>query len=239
MNENWYPGIREFCEYWYHASTLQQTFDTLKKEFAADRDSTIDAAKSLVECACHVLIKELYKPSLSSPPMKPNIKLSELLKLITEKLKIDKSRDDPFVNLIKEHNKLANALRELRNQTGTVSHGKDGFAAKLSVHHRRAAVLAADAIVAFLHQAYLGKEPNLSHTLEPYERFDSFNDIIDKHTALDVNSIEDDSQGYVISVRVLLPNKDEISLDIKPSQLLFAIDREAYKQTLDACKRKG
>lgn len=238
MNENWYPGITAFCKHWHHASTLQQTFDTLKKEFIADRDSCIDAAKGLVECVCRVLLKELHDPDLPPLTIKSSTSLAELLGLTTRKLKINKERDDAFVNLIKEHNKLADALRVLRNRSGTVSHGKDGFATKLSIHHRRAAVLAADAIVTFLYEAYLEKEPDLSWTLEPYERFGSSNDIIDKYTNVIVDDIEGDFHDGFLRVRVLLPDSDEILLTIKPSLLLFCADREAYKQALNACKER-
>ena len=238
MNENWYPGIRAFCKYWHHASMLQQTFDTLEKEFAAGNDSCIDAAKGLVECACRVLLEELDDPTAPFLPIKSGISFTGLLGLTTQKLKIDKVRDKAFANLIKEHNKLADALRALRNEAGTVSHGKNGFLEKLSVHHRRAAILAADAIVTFLHEAYLEREPDISLTLEPYERFSLSNDIIDKYTAVIADNIEDDFQDGLLRIRVLLPNNDEIPLAIKPSLLLFCIDREAYKQTLNACREE-
>ena len=58
--------------------------------------------------------------------------------LATRMLDLGEVRDRAFATLIKEHNRLADALRVLRNEAGTVSHGKDGFIRKLSVHHRRA-----------------------------------------------------------------------------------------------------
>ncbi|MEQ9328644.1 MAG: abortive infection family protein [Rhodospirillales bacterium] len=232
MTADWYPGIKAFCSHWSHAPMLQQTLSTLEKEFSEDRDSSIDAAKGLVECACRLLIEELDDPAASRKPTKSDVSLGELLGLATRLLELGEVRDRAFANLIKEYNRLADALRVLRNEAGTVSHGKDGFIEKLSIHHRRAALLAADAIVTFLHEAYLEKEPDPAATLEPYERFRAANAIIDRHTALVSVGDED---GY-LQVRVLLPNDDEIPLTIEPSRLLFGVDREAYKQALNACK---
>ena len=52
MSADWYPGIKAFCAYWRHAPMLQQTFETLEREFANKNNSCIDAAKGLVESAC-------------------------------------------------------------------------------------------------------------------------------------------------------------------------------------------
>ena len=39
MNADWYPGIQAFCSHWRHAPMLQQTLDTLEREFADDSDA--------------------------------------------------------------------------------------------------------------------------------------------------------------------------------------------------------
>ena len=232
MRADWYPGIQAFCLHWRHAPMLQQTLDTLEREFADDSDASIDAAKALVECACRLLVEELDDPAAPLKPTKSDIPLAELLGLATRMLDLGEVRDRAFATLIKEHNRLADALRVLRNEAGTVSHGKDGFIRKLSVHHRRAALLAADAIVTFLHEAYLEREPDPVLTLEPFDRFAESNAIIDEHTAIVAEADED---GF-LQARVLLPNDEEISLSVEPSRLLFGVDREAYKLALNACR---
>ena len=232
MSADWYPGIQAFCLHWRHAPMLQQTLDTLEREFADDSDASIDAAKALVECACRLLVEELDDPAAPLKPTKSDIPLAELLGLATRMLDLGEVRDRAFATLIKEHNRLADALRVLRNEAATVSHGKDGFIRKLSVHHRRAALLAADAIVTFLHEAYLEREPDPVLTLEPFDRFAESNAIIDEHTAI---VAEADDDGF-LQARVLLPNDEEISLSVEPSRLLFGVDREAYKLALNACR---
>ena len=41
MSESWYPGIKAFCQHWQHAPMLQQTLDTLEREFQSDNDACI------------------------------------------------------------------------------------------------------------------------------------------------------------------------------------------------------
>ena len=232
MSADWYPGIQAFCSHWRHAPMLQQTLDTLEREFADDSDASIDAAKALVECACRLLVEELDDPAAPLKPAKSDIPLAELLGLATRMLDLGEVRDRAFPTLIKEHNRLADALRVLRNEAGTVSHGKDGFIRKLSVHHRRAALLAADAIVTFLHEAYLERDPDPVLTLEPFERFAESNATIDEYAAIIAEADEDG----ILRARVLLPNNEEISLSVEPSRLLFGVDPEAYKLALNACR---
>ena len=232
MNADWYPGIQAFRSHWRHAPMLQQTLDMLEREFGDDSDASIDAAKALVECACRQLVEELDDPAAPLKPTKSDIPLAELLGLVARILDLGEVRDRAFETLIKEHNRLADALRILRNEAGTVSHGKDGFIRKLSVHHRRAALLAADAIVTFLHEAYLERDPDPVLTLEPFERFAESNATIDEYAS----TIAEADEDGILRARVLLPNDEEITLTVEPSRLLFGVDREAYKLALNTCR---
>lgn len=232
MSADWYPGIRAFCTHWKHAPMLQQTFATLEREFTDENDACIDAAKGLVECACRVLIEELDDPLAPLKPEAADTPLGHLVGIATRLLDLGGVRHRAFSDLIKQHNKLTETLRVLRNEAGTVSHGKDGFIAKLSAHHRRSAMLAADAIITFLHEAYLEREPDPVRTFEPYERFEASNAMIDDLTAL---RAETDDDGF-LQVVISLPGGEELPLAIEPSRLLFGVDREAYKLVLNACR---
>ena len=232
MTENWYPGIKAFCAYWHHAPMLQQTFATLEQAFAEEHDACIDAAKAVVECSCRILIEELDDPSAPLRPTNSDVPLAELLGLATRLLNLGEIRDRAFTNLIKAHNRLSEALRVLRNAAGTLSHGKDGFVEKLSTHHRRAAVLAADAIVTFLHEAYLEREPDPARTLEPFERFRESSELIDRYSQL---SAEIDDDG-TLQAMVSLPMGNDVELAITASELLFGVDREAYKLAANSCR---
>lgn len=238
MSSDWYPGIERFCVHWNHAPMLQQTFDTLKQTFADGHDACIDASKGLVECACRVIIENLDDPSnpikeWKDSPIKaetPGFKdwVSAALRL----LNLTESRDDPFSKLLSQHFKLVDELGRFRNMAGPISHGKEGFSHKLSAHHRRAAVLAADALVTFLHEAYLEREPDPVTTLEPYERLPKSNALIDFYVDAEAASNED---GW-LDVTLLLPGGETLDLTVEPSRLLFGVDREAYKYVLDLCR---
>ncbi len=227
---DWYPGICEFCRYWSHAEMLQQTFSTLEQEFAADNDACIDAAKGIVDCACRIVIDELDDPTHPLKPPGKETATGVLLGIANRLLKISDIRDRKFADLVKHHNNITDSLRELRNEAGTVSHGKDGFIAKLSAHHRRAAVLSADALVTFLHEAYLETNWKLSQTREPYERFTTFNDLIDNGVSLEA---ETDEAGD-LAVTIRLPGGDILPVTATASRFLYHMDRAAYIEALNA-----
>lgn len=238
MSSDWYPGIQQFCAHWIHAPMLQQTFETLKQTFADGNDACIDASKSLVECACRVIIETLDDPVnpikdwKSSPIKVESPSFNNWVSAAFMLLEIQSVRDDPFSKVISRHFDLVDALGRFRDKAGPVSHGKEGFAHKLSAHHRRAAVLAADALVTFLHEAYLAREADPVTTLEPYERFPNSNALIDFHVEAEAASSED---GW-LDVTLRLPGGETLDLTVEPSRLLFGVDREAYRYVLGLCR---
>jgi len=217
---------------------LQQTLETLEREFTDDNDACIDAAKAIVECVCQVIIREVDNPTNpirnwpDSPLRDSHPSFNNWVVAAVRLLALSDGRDDPFNKVISQHFKLTEALGKFRDSAGTISHGKDGLSNKLSAHHRRSALLAADAIVSFLHHAYLEREPDPVRTFEPYERFEASNAIIDKFAAL---RAELDEEGFIRAV-VVLPDGEEVPLVVEVSRLLFGVDREAYKLVLNACR---
>lgn len=234
MSADWYPGIRTFCAHWGHAPMLQHTFEALEREFNEDSDACIDAAKAFVECACRVIIDNLDNPTSPVKPAEENPTFGAWVSAAVRVLELSEIRDEAFKKLISQHHKLTTTLGDLRNKAGTVSHGKDGFIAKLSVHHRRAALLAADAIVTFLHEAYLERELDAVLSKEPYERFKATNDVIDEYAGLR-GEMDEEGLPRLFIVLPGKPPREEIELAAPVSQLLFELDREAYKVVLIAC----
>lgn len=238
MSADWYPGIKAFCAYWGYAPMLQQTLHTMEREFDEENDACIDAAKCMVECASQLLIQTLDDPrnpiqSWPDSPIKGQSPSTQnWVTAAVRLLQLSDDRHDRFNKVISRHYDLAASLAKFRDCAGTVSHGKRGFSDKLSIHHQRAALLAADAIVTFLHEAYLEREPDPIITFEPYDRFRASNELIDRHATIRAEADEDG----VLQALVLLPTGDEVPLTVTPSQLLFGVDREAYKLALSACK---
>lgn len=234
MSPDWYPAIREFCAHWRDAPMLQQTFNALEESFSADNDACIDSAKCIVEVVCQIIVDELDNPILPLKPKEENPAFGVWVSVAVRALKLGDVRNSAFQKLISQHHKLTTTLGNLRNDAGPVSHGRDGFIQKLSAYHRRAAVLSADAIVAFLHQAYLETELNLDRTREPYDRFEIQNGLIDKWCGY--GNIEIDDEG-LLGISVAMPGEfGALMINVSLSQFLFQLDRPAYIEALNAAR---
>ena len=229
MTMDWCPGIREACSYWRDAPMLQQN---LEQTLDQNNDACIDCAKTMVEVVCRVIVESFHTPLEPLKPVQETPSLSDWLSAAVRALKLGDIRDDKFKKLVSSHYKLAGALNDLRNQAGPASHGKDPYLERLAIHHRRSAVLAADAIVAFLHKAYLDAQLNPTSSREPWERFVDNNALIDAHVGL---AVETDDEG-VPSLRFLLPGGDVLPLTIEVSRLLYQLDREAYVEALNTAR---
>jgi hypothetical protein len=211
---------------------LQQTFEALEQSFLADNDSCIDCAKSTIEVVCQIIIDELDDPAHSLKPQEKIPSFGTWVSAAVRTLKLGDNRNTLFQKLVSQHHKLTETLGDLRNGAGPVSHGREGFIERLSSYHRRAAVLSADAIVAFLHQAYLESERNLALTREPYERFKKFNEVIDAAVSME-GGIDDDG---ILALTVSLPTGDLIPVSAPASRVLFQLDRQAYIEALNAAR---
>lgn len=232
MTLDWCPGIREACGHWRDAPMLQQTFEELERALAEDNDACIDSAKAIVEVVCQIILQELDSPSNPVRPVEALPTFGAWMSAAVRALKLGDIRHNGFQKLVSQHRKLTDALGDLRNEAGTASHGREGFLQRLSVHHRRAAVLSADAIVTFLHHAYLEAELDLVQTREPYERFDHLHRMIDAQVSLQADVDED---GF-LAVDVSLPSGDVLPLRVEASRLLYQLDRDAYVEALNAAR---
>lgn len=232
MNLDWCPGIREACSHWRDAPMLQQTFEELERALAENNDACIDSAKAIVEVVCQIILQELDSPSNPVRPVEALPTFGAWMSAAVRALKLGDVRHNGFQKLVSQHRKLTDALGDLRNDAGTASHGREGFLQRLSVHHRRAAVLSADAIVTFLHQAYLEAELDLVRTREPYERFDHLHGLIDAQVSLQADV---DDEGF-LTVDVTLPSGDVLPLRVEASRLLYQLDRDAYVEALNAAR---
>lgn len=232
MSLDWCPGIREACAHWYDAPMLQQTFEALERTLEEDNDASIDCAKSIVEVFCRMIVDELDSPTQPVKPKGMAPDFGEWVAAAVRVLKLGENQNSRFLKLVSQHHKLTTALGDLRNESGPVSHGRDGFLARLSVHHRRSAVLSADALVTFLHLAYLEAHRDPVRSREPWERFAVLNELIDANVGMEVLKDEDGRSG----IRFLLPSGDFVSLAFPVSRLLYQMDRDAYIEALNAAR---
>lgn len=232
MNIDWCPGIREACAHWGDAPMLTQTFEALEQTLEQNNDACIDCAKTIVEVVCQIIVESFHTAKAPIRPTQETPSISDWLSAAIKALKLGDVRDEKFKKLVSSHHKLAGALNDLRNKAGPTSHGKDPYLERLAIHHRRTAVLAADAVVAFLHKAYLDSQLDPASSREPWERFSSDNLIIDAHIGLAVEQDEDGS----MYLNFLLPGREILPLPIQVSRLLYQLDRDAYVEALNAAR---
>ncbi|HGP1142497.1 TPA: abortive infection family protein [Pseudomonas aeruginosa] len=213
---------------------LQQTFEAMERNLEHNNDACIDCAKTVVEVVCRVVVDSFHTLQTPLKPVQETPSLSDWLTAAIRALKLGDVRDDRFKKLVSSHHKLADALNDLRNKAGPASHGKDPYLERLAEHHRRSAVLAADAIVAFLYQAYLDAQLDPISSREPWERFAEDNALIDARVGLAVDA----ETGDLCTLRFMLPGSKEvpITINIEVSRLLYQLDRDAYVEALNAAR---
>src|SRR5690606_2937850 len=174
----------------------------------------------------------LSAPSTQHRPTQETHALSDVLEASVRARKRVDVRWEKSMTLVHSHHTLADALNELRNTAGPASHGKAPYLERLAEHHRRSAVLAADAIVAFLHKAYLDAQLDPISSREPWERFAADNALIDAHVGLAVDAEDGDAP----TLRFQLPGGDELPINIEVSRLRYLLDRDAYAEALNAAR---
>jgi hypothetical protein len=233
MMLDWCPSIRQACNHWRDAPMLQQTFEAMVRNFEQNNDACIDCAKTVVEVVCRIVVDGFHNQKAPLKPVQENPSLSLWLSSAIRALKLGDVRDDRFQKLVSSHYKLADALNDLRNKAGPASHGKDPYLERLAEHHRRSAVLAADAIVAFLYNSYIEARLDPVNSREPWECFAKENMLIDAYVRLAVDLGDDNGPP---TLRFLLPYGDELPINIEVSRLLYELDRTAYVEALNAAR---
>lgn len=221
------PQFRRAKERWAEAPTLAAHHDKVVESYEGNGYGIIASVKSFIECVCITILGEFGKSVPSDAGT--TLLLGEALKT----LGLDSGRGSSKLGkLLSAHNKMADALNEMRNEHDPLAHGKDGFLDALTTNECRAFLVTADTILALLLTAYEGTEPDLRFTREPYERFDRFHDRVDHATSIEAD-VDTDGDVETLIVRLstaTLPDGFEIRLE--PSKLLYAVDREMYVQLL-------
>lgn len=222
------PHFAMAARRWGDAANLRAHYEDLARTFDSDGCSTIELAKSFIESVCITLLNEFGQP------VPPEVPTTQYLRDALQVVGLSNTRGtDKFDKVLSAFNKLSDGLSDVRNQDGSVAHGKDGFLDTLTTQHARVFVLTADMIVSLLMMAYDGTEPSIRHTRDPHVRFRHLNDRIDRGMAMEAKV--DDETGTLI-VNVYRPQEQEraksdkegIEIRVAASELLYALDRQAY-----------
>lgn len=196
----------------------------ISQSYSSSNFGLIETVKSFIESVCLTILVDFGKSMPSSDPS-----TTEMLVGTLKCLGFENSRGASKLDkVLSAYNKLADALSDMRNENGQIAHGKDGFLDSLTKNHTRAFLLAGDTILSLLLSALEGKEPELSTTREPYERFIHLHDRIDNSFLVESSVDAEDGFPFIV-VRFKRDSKsDPVEFRIEPSRLLYTIDRTAY-----------
>jgi len=224
------PAFREAVNRWPDAPNIQAHYDDLARAFENNGSSLVELCKSFLEMVCITIINELNKdlPASSHPTT------TEYLVCALDALGIRNQRGSSALGtILSGYNKLSNGLTDIRNQEGSVAHGRDGFIDTISDRHARIYLLSADTIIGMLLRAFDHVEPSILRTREPHGRFTHHNEKIDKVTQVDVRVDDDGVVELIFRAGTL---EDGFNIRVPASELLYYLDRQAYVDVLDALR---
>jgi hypothetical protein len=224
------PNYVRARDRWPEAPTLADHYEAVVSSYNGSSHGLVETVKSFTECVCLTILGEFGKPMPSSNPS-----TTELFVETLRVLGLENTRGaSKFDRVLSAHNKLADALSDMRNENGPIAHGKDGFLDTLTSNHTRAFLLTGDTILCLLLSALEGKDPDLQFTREPYETFLRLHEQIDSSVTVE-SSVEDEEDLPVIVLTLRTPSLSEgLELRVEPSRLLYSIDRTAYIELLAA-----
>jgi hypothetical protein len=222
------PNYRRAQQRWPDASTLARAYEALDERYVGNGHGLVEHVKSFIETVCMTIMEELNEPMPSETPSTTDLLVAALGRLGLRNTRGANKLD----KVLSGFNRLADALTEMRNETGPVAHGKDAFLDAIATDHARAFLHTGDAILAVLLNAFEGKQPDLFTTREPYESFRHLNERIDGAVSVAARIDDDNDRPIVVFAIGIGPRGEEIELRAEASRLLYGIDREAYIEVL-------
>ena len=193
------------------AEFIEQQIDAIENALESVPDFAFDLSKTLIESVCKTVLADIGQS------VNPNWDAPRLLKETTNRLNLlPRNHPDPAKARDSVEKTLRGMLQtiqglcELRNNYGMASHGRDAFSARLDIRQATLAAQAADTIVSFLYRTHRDALRQTPGVRVRYEDHANFNEAFD---------LENET--------IRLGN-----LEFLPSQVLFHVDREAYRAAL-------
>lgn len=194
-------------------SHIEEQVKGIERAVAENPGLAFDLAKTVVESVCRTILTE------RKIVFDPDDDLPRLFRTVTNNLPmlpvLASSEAEARRSLAQTLNGLHTALQgvcELRNAYGFASHGADGPRPAMESAQAGLAAQAADAIVGFLHRVHRQEHSPSSGLGLEYDNNESFNTYVDTSN----------SQIQIFE------------LTYRPSEVLYAVDQEAYRDLLAA-----
>ena len=191
---------------------MEQQIEAIENALESIPDFAFDLSKTLVEAVCKTVLADIGHAT------DPNWSTPKLLKETANRLNLlPRNHPDPamasesVVKTIRGMAQIIQGLCELRNNYGIASHGRDAFSARLELRQATLAAQAADTIVSFLYRVHRDALTQSPGARIYYEDHSGFNETFDN-----------DNETIRVS-----------DLGLRPSEVLFKGDPEAYKAALN------
>lgn len=178
-----------------------------------------DLSKSLIDTVCKTILED-RGVKLPGKPESPALLRETLKALKLHHDDVDQT-EKTYESLKKTANGLQTALTgicELRNAHGLIGHGRDGYAPALESVQAQFVASAADAIVHILYRSHRGYGNSGGPGRVFYEDFEKENSRIDE-------SYDNDALTEFVK-------------QFRPSEVLFKIDKEAYRAAIEDIKNE-
>lgn len=190
---------------------IAEQVKALERAVAENPGLAFDLARTLVESACRTILTERKQPFSEDDDLQRLFKaVTTVLPLLPAGATADGTGRKSLLQTVNGLHTALQGVCELRNAFGFASHGSAGPRPVLEVVQATLAAQAADAIVGFLYATHRQDQRKPAVLPLRYEDTEEFN-----------TSIDDEHD----EVRIF-------DLTYRPSEVLFSVDLEAYRDAL-------
>ncbi len=206
-------GARKILDAVGNLPHLQEIIEEVETGIRNNSDKAFDGSKCLIECTCKTILAE------RGETVEANIAVHQLVKKTAEKLGIRSEFGEEFRSLLSGLSATALAVATIRNNYGPLGHGRDAAHERIGGYQRYMAAKMAEMVSVMLYQIHTGVPADLMHTREEYDQEHVKNSLID--VIVDVQVDDETNEINFADYGVF-----------RPSQILYALDRQAYKAAL-------
>jgi len=212
--------LNDISEFWPESEYIKQCIRGIERDIQSDKPACMDSAKCLLESVCKTVIHE--------NGLLPSSDKIHLNKLFSEALTalgiVRAAATDVETELFNALVKSIEQVGRYRNHYGAVAHGRVANCEKLSddICIMAISTLLSGCLIIFReHKNQSDVNSDIRYSLRPYEAFSGYNDIVDDNSQAGI----DDEQAEVIL---------NGSIRFRYSEILFALDREAYADIISS-----
>jgi hypothetical protein len=208
-------GARKILDAVGNPPHLQEIIEEVETGIRNNSDKAFDGSKCLIECTCKTILAE------RGEEVEADIRLVTLVKRTAEKLGINSQLGNDFRNMLSGLTTTTQAVANIRNSYGPLGHGRDAVHERIGGYQRYMAAKMAEMVSVMLYQIHTGVPADLLHTRQEYDDKNAENTLVDIAVAVEVD--DETNEISFIDYGVF-----------RPSQILYALDRQAYRAALQA-----